>query len=152
MLIPARTDYKLAPVGAYRGVLCDVIDMGDRDDAYKPGQKVRMMQYAFQTEHLMEDGIPHVVRTFPMTQKFPGNTKLTKFTKAMIGRKFTAEEEDDFDFDGLIGKNFLIEVTHNQAGDGKWWANVVKATPIEGDTLKVTSNYVRMQDREQNVA
>jgi hypothetical protein len=153
MKVLRTTDFQLAPVGTYRGVLCDVIDMGERENTYNPGEMLAYVQFAFQTEHLMPNGKPYVARTFPMTQKFPGNSKLTKFGVALRGRKFTKEEEEGFDFDDLIGTNAIIEVTHNIDKNGKPWANVVKVAPLPEGTepsLKVTGSYVRVQDWERN--
>lgn len=68
------------------------------------------------------------------------------------GRKFTAEEKMGFDLEKLVGAPCQLQIVHNVVDGGQVYANVQAIVPIgKGMTkMRVPSDYVRKQDREQN--
>lgn len=141
-----------APEGTTQGVLCDIEDLGLQEDRFNPGKMVHQMRFYFQTEDLMEDGKPFVVRTPQMKASTNNKSNAYKYIKTLLGRELEAE-----DFDGgeieidelLIGKNAMVTIVHNEK-DGKIYANIDSIGPVPAkikDRLEVR-DYVRVKDRE----
>ena len=71
----------------------------------------------------MSDGRP-----FAISKRYTLSTHtkstLRKDLESWRGRAFTPEEEEAFDVANVCGAYCLLNVTHNQGGDGNTYANV----------------------------
>lgn len=139
--------FEPAPVGVHQAVCVDVVDLGVLEVTYA-GQtkKQHKVNLAWQISEDREDGKPFLVfkrYTLSLHEK----AGLRKDLESWLGRKFGRDEELGFDVESVIGKNCLLNVTHNQQAD-RTYANVVSIMPLQKNMPTMTSrDYVRKVDR-----
>lgn len=120
--------YAPAPEGTHQAVCVDVIDLGMKDNTFKPGTKQHKINMAWQINELRDDGKRHVVYkryTLSLNEK----ATLRHDLESWRGKAFTRDEELGFDVESVIGANCLINVQH-KAGTDRTFANVVSVMPL----------------------
>lgn len=137
-----------APEGLHRSVCCDAVDLGMLDGKY--GRK-HMFRYVWQTEELMENGKPYIVRrdyTLSMHKK----SSLRLDVESWRGKPFASDEEAEaFDLESPIGANCQINVIHNKNGD-QVYANIKAVVPaVRGMAPLKVRDYIRMINRPDYV-
>lgn len=138
-----------APEGTHQGVLCDVVDIGEKENSY--GQVKHFIKLVFQLDVDMENGKPFIVsQQFNATLHEKG--ALRKFLQAMRGKAFTPDELKEFESDDLLGTNAQISVIHAPGKNGGIYANISSVAPHNpklGEPLEIR-DYVRVQDRTED--
>ena len=120
-------DFAPAPEGVHQAVCVDVVDLGWLEVTYA-GQtsKKHKINIAWQIAEDREDGKPYLVfkrYTLSLHEK----ATLRKDIESWLGKRFG--HSGGFDVETLIGKNCMLNVTHNPVGD-KVYANVVSVMPL----------------------
>ena len=92
---------------------------------------------------------PWVVMTAPMTPSLHEKAGLTRFLKDWFGRPLTAEETNNLDLDGLIGRPATVVIVHEKSQDGtKTFANIrLIMAHKHGEPLEPSGLWVRLEDR-----
>ena len=135
-------DYEMAPEGTQQAVCCDVVDLGDHPNPYKPGKTQRKILVVWQLETIKADGTRHLTHK-RYTLSLDERAVLGHDLESWRGKHFTKEELDGFDVERLVGANALLNIIHNTAGD-KTYANVASVSPLARGMVKLKAeNYVR---------
>ncbi len=131
-----------APEGTHHAVCVDVIDLGLKDNTFKPGTKQHKINLAWQINELRDDGKRFLVYkryTLSLNEK----ATLRHDLESWRGRAFTRDEELGFDVETVIGANCLVNVQHNVVKD-KTYANVKSVMPLLKGMPKIAPlDYVR---------
>jgi hypothetical protein len=140
-------DFAPAPAGVHQAVCVDVVDLGILDVTWQGvTKKQHKVNVAWQIAEDRDDGKPFLVfkrYTLSLHEK----AGLRKDLEAWLGRKFGRDDEMGFDVEGMVGKNCLLNITHNSVGD-KVYANVVSIMPLaKGMPTMNPRDYVRKVDR-----
>ena len=144
--------FEPAPAGVHQAVCVDVVDLGILDVTWQGTKKQQhKINVAWQIDEAREDGKPFLVfkrYTLSLGEK----ANLRKDLEAWLGRNITREEEHGFDVETLIGRNCLLNVTHNVSKD-KTYANVASIAPLHRSMKPISvRDYVRKVDRPTNGA
>lgn len=136
-----------APEGVHQAIAVDVIDLGMKDNQFKPGTKQHKIDIAWELAETRDDGkrfLAYKRYTLSISEK----ATLRKDLESWRGRPFTRDEEMQFDVESILGANCLLNIQHS-ARDGKTYANVIAVMPlIKGMPKIVTSgDYKRVCDR-----
>jgi hypothetical protein len=134
-----------APEGLHQAVCCDVVDKGLQETGWGKKHKI---QIRWQTEALMDDGLPYLIIS-SYTNSLDPKSSLHKLIKGWRGKGFTKQEiEEGFDLETLIDTNCQLTVEHNPTDNGTF-ANVISISPLgkNMEPLKVRSKYQRVLDR-----
>lgn len=139
--------FQPAPAGVHQAVLVDVVDLGVLDVTWQGVTKRQhKVNLAWQINEDRDDGKPYLVfkrYTLSLHEK----AGLRKDLESWLGRKFTRDDEMGFDVEAMLGKNCLLNVTHNQSGD-KVYANVASVNPLmKGMPTMSARDYVRKVER-----
>ena len=140
-------DFQPAPAGVHQAVCVDVVDLGMLDVTWQ-GQTKRQhkINVAWQIAEDREDGKPFLVfkrYTLSLHEK----AGLRKDLESWLGRKLTRDDEHGFDVESMIGKNCLLNITHNDSGE-KVYANVSSVNPLMKGMPPISArDYVRKVDR-----
>jgi hypothetical protein len=136
--VEATSQYKKAPVGQFQAVCAEVVDLGYSQKTYKNQQtgadepkNVHEIQYIFQLNKVDDEtGKRFEVRSKPLNLILSEKSNLRAFLLAWRGHDLTEAElkPPGVDVD-LTGRNALISVVHNQAGD-KTYANIGAIMPL----------------------
>jgi hypothetical protein len=134
------------PTGLFQMVCCDVIDLGVKETQWGPKQKIAIR---WQSEEVSEKGFRLTIQQ-QYTRSLNEKAKLRHDLESWRGRKFTAAELKGFDLEVLIGVNAMVNVIHNEAADGKVWANVASLAPKMKNlpSIAIAADYVRQAERE----
>lgn len=142
-------DFAPAPAGVHQAVLVDVVDLGLLDVTWQGVKKIQhKVNFAWQIAEDREDGKPFLVfkrYTLSLHEK----AGLRKDLESWLGRKFTRDDEMGFDVETMLGRNCLLNITHNSpAGSDKTYANVASVNPLmKGMHAMAARDYVRKVDR-----
>jgi hypothetical protein len=140
--------FQPAPAGVHQAVCVDVVDLGILDVTWQ-GQTKRQhkVNFAWQIAEDRDDGKPFLVfkrYTLSLHEK----AGLRKDLESWLGRKFGREEEMGFDVETLIGRNCLLNITHNRVAD-KTYANVQSVNPLmKGMQPMAARDYIRKCERQ----
>lgn len=141
------SSFQPAPAGVHQAVLVDVVDLGMLDVTWQGVTKRQhKVNFAWQIAEDRDDGKPYLVfkRYTLSTHEKAG---LRKDLESWLGRKFTREDEMGFDVESMLGKNCLLNITHNRVGD-KTYANVASVNPLMKNMPVMSArDYVRKVDR-----
>lgn len=141
--------FKPAPEGLFQAVCCDVVDLGDMANQFKPGTtqaKVRLVWQIEETDPEF-DNKPFVASRM-YTASLNEKATLRKHLESWRGRKFSADELKGFDVEVLLGVNCQINIVHFEK-DGKTYANVETIVPAPKGVPKISvRDYVRVKDRD----
>lgn len=144
--------FQPAPQGVHQAVLVDVVDLGILDVSWQGVTKRQhKVNLAWQINENREDGKPFLVfkRYTLSTHEKAG---LRKDVESWLGRKFTRDDEMGFDVESLLGKNCLLNITHNKVGD-KTYANVASVSPLmKGMPTMTVRDYIRKAERTPEAA
>ena len=106
-------------------------------------------RFVFETKSLREDGKPHLVWSRGFTPSLHEKAALRLFLKQWFGRDVSAEEQNEFDTELLVGKPCLVTIVHNAGNNGETYANIGLIRPDRTtNPLKPSGQYVRVKDRE----
>jgi hypothetical protein len=136
--VEVKEAYKMAPAGQFQGVCAEVIDLGHSHKVYKNQQTgvdepktVHEIQYVFQLNKIDDEtGKRFTVRSKPLNLILSEKSNLRAFLLQWRGHDLTDAElkPPGVDVD-LTGKNALVQVVHNKAGD-KTYANIGAIMPL----------------------
>jgi hypothetical protein len=140
-------DFAPAPAGVHQAVCVDVVDLGILDVTWQGvTKKQHKVNVAWQIAEDRDDGKPFLVfkrYTLSLHEK----AGLRKDLEAWLGRKFGRDDEMGFDVESMVGRNCLLNITHNEVGE-KVYANVVSIMPLaKGMPTMSPRDYVRKIDR-----
>jgi hypothetical protein len=136
------------PEGLHVATCCDVIDLGEVDGPYGRQFKVR---FTFQ----IEDVDPGTGRRYDAIATYHNTLHKKSNLRAMLeqwrGRKYSEDEaKAGIDYEQCLGQGALIQVTHNEAADGRIFANLDAVLPLPKGTPKITPlGYTRHVDRNR---
>jgi hypothetical protein len=150
MAIYARkkeSDYSVPPEGLWPAVCCDVYDLGLIDTPF--GQQVKV-EITWQ----LEEKDPKTERRYLISQRYTPSlhekSKLRPLLESWRGRKFTKEEEKEFDIEKLLGASCQLQLIHKITDDGRTYANVQACVPFPRNTPRLhVEEYTRKIDREK---
>jgi hypothetical protein len=132
-----------APEGLNNAVCIDVVDLGMVETQWGKKPKVRLV---WEVEAKQEDGRPFlVVQTYGASIS-PKST-LRKHLKGWRGRDFNPEELEAFDLEKIVGVHCQLIVVHNEADDGRIFANVETILKPGSNKISPSPDYVRVKDR-----
>lgn len=138
------------PAGTFMATLIDVIDQGIKDVTFQGKTKQQpKMAWRFWCGQEKEDGTPLFLTQGYLTVSVDPKAKARLFAESGLGRKFTPEEEEEFEYEDLIGKDFMVSGIHNKVGENTY-CNLSSMSPLpKGVTAPgVPENYVRELNRE----
>jgi hypothetical protein len=110
-------DFEDAPIGTHVATCIRLIDIGTHESEYQGKTSVRnqvFVQWELPNT-LMSDGRPFVVGKF-YTNSLNEKANLRHDLEAWRGRPFTAQEEERFDLEAILGKACLVGVTAKPSG------------------------------------
>ena len=141
-------EYSVAPEGLWPAVCVDVFDLGLQETPWGPQVKIEISWQ-------LEERDPATKRRYLISQRYTPSlhekSRLRPMLEAWRGRKFTKDEEREFDIEKLLGVNCQLQVIHNIKDEGRIYANVQAVVPQSKGTLKLhPEEYVRRIDREKN--
>lgn len=141
-----------APEGTHRAVCVDIVDKGRVPNTHpkaKPGSTVWKAYMVFEIEAKREDGERFLV-FYNFTVSLAEKAKLRPFLERWRGRKFTPEELAGFRLEVLVGVPAILEIEHQEAKNGKVYANIAFARRLRGDEkpLAPSGKYIRVKDRQ----
>lgn len=142
------TTFQPAPQGVYQAVCVDVVDLGFLESTWQGvTTKKHKVNVAWQINEDRDDGKPFLVfkrYTLSLHEK----AGLRKDLESWLGRKLDRNDEMGFDVEAMVGKNCLLNVTHNRQGD-KTYANVASVNPLmKGMPTMNAREYVRKCERQ----
>lgn len=141
-----ESEYTVAPEGLWPAVCCDVVDLGIVQGAFGPQEKIEIR---WQLEEVDEK----TGRRFLIVQRYTPSlhekSRLRPMLEAWRGKKFTAEEERQFDIEKLLGANCQLQIIHNVKDEGRVYANVQAVVPMPRNAAKIriSEDYVRVVNR-----
>ena len=141
-------EYTTAPEGLWPAVCCDVFDLGLKDYGFGPQEKIEITWQ-------LEECDPKTNRRYLVSQHYTPSlhekSKLRPLLESWRGRKFTKDEEKEFDIEKLLGANCQLQIVHNIKDEGRTYANVQACVPYPRNTARIAvENYIRRIDREKN--
>lgn len=154
--VGSKTDFIIVPSGSFPAILTQLVDLGTQEGTYegKPTyrRKVRLTFELHGEEVAMEDGKPMVIgRDFTLSSH--ENAALREFIEGWRGKKFTDEEAEGFDYQLMIGKPCLLNVTHTET-QGKKYANINAAMRLPSGMTAPTqvnpSIYFYLEEYDQD--
>lgn len=143
--------FEPAPAGVHLAVCVDVVDLGWLEVMWQGLKKTQhKVNIAWQIAESRDDGKPFLVfkrYTLSLHEK----SALSHDMEGWRGKKFTeAERRGGWDVESIIGKCCLLNVTHNEASNGKTYANIASIMPLPKGMPGMTArDYVRKQDRDK---
>lgn len=136
-----------APEGLWPAVCVDVFDLGVVDTQFGKQEKIEITWQ-------LEEVDPKSKRRFQVTQRYTPSlhekSKLRPMLESWRGRKFTKDEERQFDIEKLIGACCQLQLIHNIKDEGRVYANVQACVPYPRNVARIApENYIRRIDREK---
>ena len=140
-------DFEPVSEGIHTVALVDIIDLGEVQTSF--GIKPKVL-FVYISDEMDEGGEPRQIRE-RFTPSVHEKSSLRPRAEQLLNRKLTAEEEQDFDLDVLVGcqKQFFVE--HNEGtsnGKTKIYANLGSA--VKGTVkqpIGIPESFVRDQDK-----
>ncbi len=142
-----ESEYTVAPEGLWPAVCVDVFDLGLVDTQFGKQEKIEITWQ-------LEERDPETKKRFLIFQRYTPSlhekSRLRPMLEAWRGRKFTKDEEREFDIEKLLGANCQLQVIHHIKDEGKTYANVQAVVPPAKGTTKLRpEDYTRKIDREK---
>jgi hypothetical protein len=143
-----ESEYTVAPEGLWPAVCCDVVDLGIVQTPFGAQEKI---QIRWQLEEVDEKTGKRFLIVQKYTPSLHEKSKLRPMLEAWRGRKFTKDEEREFDIEKLLGANCQLQIIHNIKDEGQVYANVQAVVPMPRNAtkLRVSDDYVRVAQREK---
>jgi hypothetical protein len=141
-------EYTVAPEGLWPAVCCDVYDLGIVKTQF--GDQVKI-EITWQ----LEEKDPQTGKRFLISQRYTPSlhekSRLRPLLESWRGRKFTKDEEKEFDIEKLLGANCQLQLVHNIKDEGRTYANVQACVPYPKNVPRISvEGYIRKVDREKN--
>ena len=116
-------DFVPVPEGLHEATVKEITPPVLEDDRYNPGKQKRKGIFVYEVGQKAPNGED---MTVPRKYTFSTNPKsnMRPDVEAIIGRKLTAEEEDNFDVRQLVDRACKVLVKHTPREEGGVWANV----------------------------
>ena len=142
-------NFEPCPEYTGRAVCVDITPLKAYETQYGTKQKFKIAFELDLIDKSRNPVQPWVVMTAPMTPSLHEKAGLTRFLKDWFGRPLTAEETNNLDLDGLIGRPATVVIVHEKSQDGtKTFANIKLIMPHKhGEALKPSGLWVRLEDR-----
>ena len=142
-------NYEPCPEYTGRAVCVDITPLKAYETQYGTKQKFKIAFELDLIDKSRNPVQPWVVMTAPMTPSLHEKAGLTRFLKDWFGRPLTAEETNNLDLDGLIGRPATVVIVHEKSQDGtKTFANIKLIMAHKaGEPLKPSGLWVRLEDR-----
>ena len=146
--------YEAHPDGQYAAVCVDVINLGERVEAFegKPEKLTPKVALVFATGEVNSAGQP-IYPTAELSLFFSEKATLRKHLESWRGKPYTPEQvREGVPLHKLVGQPCLLNIVHKTSGKGRTYANILNITPLPKGMAapKVGSEYVRApywQDR-----
>jgi hypothetical protein len=141
-----ENEYTTAPEGLWPAVCCDVVDLGIVQSQFGPQEKIEIRWQ-------LEEVDQKTGRRFLIVQRYTPSlhekSRLRPMLEAWRGRKFSKEEEAQFDIEKLLGANCQLQIIHNVKDEGRVYANVQAVVPMHKNAakLRVAEDYIRVVNR-----
>jgi hypothetical protein len=140
-------DYSTAPEGLWPAVCCDVFDLGLVDTQFGKQEKIEITWQLAEKDSKTQ-------RRYQVSQRYTPSlhekSKLRPLLESWRGRKFTKEEEKEFDIEKLLGANCQLQIVHNIKDEGRTYANVQACVPYpKKEPRLAVEEYTRRIDREK---
>lgn len=149
MKISAKSGGDFTPhdEGSFRAVCVDVTPLQKLTTKFGMRDTFKLV---FETDAPeREDGSRQCVWSFPFSVSLNKKANFRKFLRQWFGRDLTAEEEEEFDTESLIGKPATVVVIH-ETKENETYANIAACTAYKGkDALKPSGKFIRKKDREE---
>jgi len=141
-------------------VLATIVDITPPKEREKTWQgqtqKVQEVKVVFETTVEDADGKRFCLwsRGYRVDGRDPLHEKanLRQDLKKILGRDLTAKELEGFDLESLLGRTVKIMVEHEQTDRGTFARITLLKAAKEGEVLKPSGTYKRVQDREEKDA
>ena len=142
-------NFEPCPEYTGRAVCVDITPLKAYETQYGTKQKFKIAFELDLVDKSRNPAQPWVVMTAPMTPSLHEKAGLTRFLKDWFGRPLTAEETNNLDLDGLIGRPATVVIVHEKSQDGtKTFANIKLIMAHKaGEPLKPSGLWVRLEDR-----
>lgn len=142
-------NFEPCPEYTGRAVCVDITPLKAYETQYGTKQKFKIAFELDLIDKSRNPVQPWVVMTAPMTPSLHEKAGLTRFLKDWFGRPLTAEETNNLDLDGLIGRPATVVIVHEKSQDGtKTFANIKLIMAHKaGEALKPSGLWVRLEDR-----
>jgi len=142
-------NFEPCPEYTGRAVCVDITPLKAYETQYGTKQKFKIAFELDLIDKSRNPVQPWVVMTAPMTPSLHEKAGLTRFLKDWFGRPLTAEETNNLDLDGLIGRPATVVIVHEKSQDGtKTFANIKLIMAHKaGEPLKPSGLWVRLEDR-----
>lgn len=148
MAIYARkkeSEYSTPPEGLHPAVCVDVIDLGIVKTQF--GEQVKI-EIRWQLEEKDEKTGKRFLVVQRYTPSLHEKSRLRPLLESWRGKKFSADEERQFDIEKLLGANCQLQLIHNIKDEGRVYANVQAVVPYPRNAAKLRpEEYVRVVDR-----
>lgn len=133
--INSGKDFEPVSEGVHNAVLGDVVDKGMQQTAF--GEKHKVM-FVWLTDEADEDGkTKYVFQSF--TASLHEKATLRKAVKAIrLGKDI---DGDSFDIETLVGSQVQLVIQHNEANNGKVYANVASILKPKGPAVVLPSDF-----------
>ena len=116
-------DFVPVAEGLHEATVREILPPVLEDDRYNPGKKKKKVVFIYGVNEKAPNGEDMTVRrkyTFSTNPK----SNMRPDVEAIMGRKLTAEEEDNFDIRNLVDRACKVLVKHTPREEGGVWANV----------------------------
>src|ERR1017187_2357864 len=135
-------DFEKVPEGMFIARCYSLMTIGTQTVNYKGESKFQRKLIVswelLDDDGKMTDGRPFVIsKTYTHTLNEKGN--LYTDLNSWRGKKFTKEELDGFDMTKILGVYAQLQVLHNEADNGKTYANVNNILPYKGEKPKAVN-------------
>ena len=142
-------NFEPCPEYTGRAVCVDITPLKAYETQYGTKQKFKIAFELDLIDKSRNPVQPWVVMTAPMTPSLHEKAGLTRFLKDWFGRPLTAEETNNLDLDGLIGRPATVVIVHEKSQDGtKTFSNIKLIMAHKaGEPLKPSGLWVRLEDR-----
>ena len=124
--------YEAHPDGQYAAVCVDVIDLGERVEAFpgtpeKLAPKVALVFYTGETNSAGQPIYP----TAELSRFFSEKATLRKHLESWHGKPYTPEQlKAGIPLHKLVGQPCLLNIVHKQSAKGRTYANILNITPL----------------------
>lgn len=137
-------EFETLPEGVYPAVLADIVDLGPRENKFKPGTMTNALQFVWLTSEVDSTGRTFRAMQFVNQPKYlHEKAGLTKIVKSILGKLPTGD--GDFVVDDLIGSQAQLVIQHSEPNkDGNVYANVTSIMkPKAGTKVNIPVDFER---------
>ena len=137
--------FEIHPEYTGSAVLVDVTPLKTVQTDFGPKEQFRLV---FESTAVREDGKPYLVWSRGFTPSLGEKAALRAFLKQWMGRDLTAQEQEEFDTETLIGRTAHLVIVHNES-NGQTYANIGLIRPDKSaEPIKPSGKYTRVKDRQ----